>query len=82
MSVYDPLKIMLSGLPVTTLVLSFAEIEKVINRPLPRSAYDYNAWWSNDDSGKTTHSQSKAWTMAGFNAEADRTRRVVTFRRR
>ena len=82
MNVYEPLRNWLLSVTENSLVLSFEDIEGVIERTLPRSAYDYDAWWSNENAEKTAHVQSKAWTIAGFNAEVDRGRRQVTFRRR
>lgn len=82
MSIYDPLRRYLQDTEHRSLMLAFSEIEDVIGRPLPRSAYDYSEWWSNEDPDKTTHTQSKAWTTIGFNAEVDRARKLVTFRRR
>lgn len=83
MSIYDSaLKRQLQAAKEPSLVLSFEDIEELIRQPLPKSARDYDAWWSNEDPDKTTHTQSKAWTTAGFYAEVDRGRRMVTFRRR
>lgn len=44
------------------LVLSFQEIEKILNRSLPPSAYIHKAWWSND----STHSQAISWLEGGY----------------
>ncbi|WP_398472922.1 hypothetical protein [Tardiphaga sp.] len=82
MSVYDPLRICLEGVQGETLALSFTEIEALTGRALPKSAHEYNEWWSNEDPDKTTHTQSRAWTTVGFDAEVDRGRQIVTFRRR
>lgn len=82
MSVYDPLKLLLQNWSEDYLALTFDDIEKVTGHPLPKSAHDYDAWWNNEDPDKTTHVQSKAWTLAGFEADVNRSRRTVTFRRR
>ena len=82
MSIYDPLKRRLTAATEGSVSLSFDDVEKLIGQPLPKSAYEYEAWWSNEDPVKTTHSQSKAWTTAGFDAEVSLQRRQVTFRRR
>lgn len=48
------------------ITLSFDEIEKIINRKLPNSAYDHpEAWWSNN----YDHSQAIAWIDAGYNTD-------------
>ena len=82
MSIYDPLRMRLVSVGESSLVLSFEEIEGLIGQALPKSAHEYDAWWSNEDPNKTTHTQSKAWTSDGFDAEVNRGRRQVTFRRR
>ncbi len=82
MPIYDPLRQRLLSVGENSLVLSFEDIEAVIGQALPKSAHDYDAWWSNEDPETTTHTQSKAWTTAGFDAEVNRGRRQVTFRRR
>lgn len=82
MSIYDPIRMRLVSIEESSLVLSFEEIEELIGQALPKSAHEYDAWWSNEDINKTAHTQSKAWTTAGFDAEVNRARRQVTFRRR
>ena len=59
--------------------LRFAEIERIIDSPLPSSAREHRAWWGND----RTHVQASAWMGAGFRAEpAPAHMEAVTFRRR
>ncbi|WP_223974142.1 hypothetical protein [Bradyrhizobium sp. RD5-C2] len=82
MSIYDSLRDMLAASQLASIKMSFAEIEVLLGRSLPKSAYEYDAWWSNEDPTKTTHSHSRAWTTAGYDAEPHRMQRVVTFRRR
>ncbi len=48
-----------------SVVLTFDEIEEIINDTLPKSAFEYLEWWGNDD---VTHTQSKAWSNANFKA--------------
>jgi len=61
---YEPLKRYLESLFQTAETrLSFAEIERVLGFPLPRSAYDHQAWWSNTRAG---HSHAAAWLDAGW----------------
>jgi hypothetical protein len=81
MGLYDPLQRALSSSAAAAVKFSFAEIEALIGRALPQSAYDYDAWWSNEDSATTKHSQNRAWKSAGFDAEPNRGTRIVTFRR-
>ncbi len=52
------------------------EIKDIIDGTLPNSAYEYNAWWSNDE----THSQAKAWLDAGYRVSSfDIIKENVTF---
>jgi hypothetical protein len=45
------------------LSMTFAEIEAVIDAPLPPSARRREEWWSNSPSG---HSQARAWMRASY----------------
>jgi hypothetical protein len=81
MSIYDPLRDKLNANKGQSLKLSFLEIEGLIGQPLPRSAYDRDAWWSNEDPTISMHSQNRAWKLAGYDAEPSRGDRTVTFRR-
>lgn len=47
---------------VTSLTVSFQEIEEIVGGSLPSSARRYLAWWSNDP----THSQAQRWIRAGW----------------
>jgi hypothetical protein len=59
--------------------MSFREIENVLGFKLPKSAYEHEAWWSNNATG---HSHARAWLKFGWRTEAvDLTGRKVTFRR-
>ena len=59
--------------------MSFREIEGVLGFKLPKSAYEYEAWWSNTAAG---HSHAQAWLKFGWRTEAvDLAGRKVTFRR-
>jgi hypothetical protein len=42
--------------------ISFQEIERILRKPLPRSAFEYRAWWANDP----TKPQSSAWLGEGW----------------
>ncbi len=77
-SKYYPLFERLQRCDLTELTLSWAEIERLIERPLPTSAGD-RAWWSNRDSASAI--QAKAWIQAGYHVEnVDFHLRTVTFR--
>lgn len=80
MGVYEPLKKHLESLPGKEWSVDFAEIERILSRKLPDSAYDYRPWWGNQRQGN--HSQAKAWREAGWKIrEVDLERRSVCFER-
>ena len=61
-----------------TLTLTFQDLEAILQRPLPRSAYKHRAWWANTD----THTQALVWLTAGWKVdEADLEALTVTFTR-
>ena len=65
----------LASLDSTEWNASFAEIESVLGFPLPDSARQYQAWWSNQ-----MRSQSLGWQLAGWKATAlDLNNERVTF---
>ena len=45
-----------------SITMTFKQIEDLIGQPLPSSAYNHRAYWSNTD----THSISKVWMQAGY----------------
>jgi hypothetical protein len=59
---YGPLFDWFAALPATTneVRLTFGKIEEVIGGLLPRSAHEYDAWWT-DASAGTTHVHALAW---------------------
>lgn len=64
MGVYEPLTRHLKSLSSESWSTNFGEIERIIRRSLPPSAYDYRPWWGNQKKG--THSQARAWRDAGW----------------
>jgi hypothetical protein len=80
-SVYDPLRERLLSESGQSIRLTFSEIEAILGRKLPASAFKFTAWWSNEISLKLAHSQARAWLHAGFRAKASIRRRVVEFHR-
>jgi len=77
---YDPLRRYLEGRADATLIqLTFAEIDAILGFPLPRSARDHQAWWSNTRIG---HSHAAAWLDPGWKtAGLDLAARQVSFLR-
>jgi len=43
--------------------LTFEQVEKFLGEPLPESARNHRAWWSNDSNG---HTQASHWLGAGW----------------
>jgi hypothetical protein len=65
MGKYDPLKDFLSAQRGERVPMTFAEIERLLGAPLPKSKR-YPAWWSNNPSNNT---MTQAWLDAGFATE-------------
>jgi hypothetical protein len=79
MSKYEALPQFLARVEHATYRMSFGEMEKILGFKLPKSAYEHEAWWSNNDTG---HSHARAWLKSGWRTEAiDLAGRKVTFRR-
>lgn len=75
---YAALSAHLKALPDTTtsVQMTFQDIERVLGKELPRSSFDYRAWWANDP----TKPQSVAWLDEGWRANAiSMTDRRLTF---
>ncbi len=66
MSKYAPLKEFLMEQGRDYVPMSFAEIEKVLDFPLPHSKR-YPAWWSNNASNNT---MTQEWLDAGYETES------------
>ncbi len=63
MGKYEPLARYLNGIENDSWDAKLAEIERVLGFALPKSAYLYPAWWSNQDG---SHSQTRGWREAGW----------------
>ena len=73
---YVPLGKYLQKQSQTSVTLTFRQIEEIIGRLLPASAFIHPAWWAND----TTHIQAKAWLSADREVKlVDLTKRTATF---
>jgi hypothetical protein len=82
MSVYDSLRDYLMGVRPQEVVLTFAEIEKIISRSLPKTAMTHDAWWGNQ-LDTSAHTQCRSWQGAGFHAfPAIRFKRVKFVRKK
>lgn len=79
MGKYEPLSQFLATERTTTKRMPFSEIERVLGFKLPKSAYEHEAWWSNNATG---HSHARAWMEGGWRtADVDLSARKVTFMR-
>lgn len=66
MTKYTPLRDFLTHQIKTEVRLGFDEVEKILGAPLPRSAYEHQAWWANNPEG---HSHCRSWHDAGWRTE-------------
>ena len=82
-SVYYPLKAFLASRPAEEqqLTLSFSDIERILGRSLPLSAYVGTGWWTNTTNLLTMSTHTKAWQEAGWRAGVNAALRTVTFTR-
>jgi DNA-binding transcriptional regulator YiaG len=77
-SKYQPLLEFLQQSNQAEVILTFAEIEELMNDTLPDSARKKRAWWSNRRKGAL---QANAWMEAGYWVEdIDLEQQRVTFR--
>ena len=78
MGKYSPLREYLQSQRVDSVPMTFKQIEKVLERPLPPSK-KYPAWWSNNPSNNV---MTKEWLAAGFQTESvDVASEKLVFRR-
>ena len=79
MSKYSPLTDHLKNQKLTTLKMTFSEVEHVLGGKLPSSAQTHRAWWSNNPDNNV---MTRAWLDAGFQSEqVDLTGQKLVFRR-
>ena len=78
MTKYRPLSLHLSSLKDKEWVADLKEIEGILGFILPKSAYEYHAWWANQST--PGHVQSASWQSAGWRTTAvDLNKQKVTF---
>ena len=79
-SIYDILRDHLQSLKEHRWEADFQDIEGVLGRSLPASAYRYPAWWANQKSHPSV--QCESWMSAGWRVEGlDLSGRRVSFHR-
>ena len=79
---YTPLKNYLTALSPDQrdVMLSFIQIERILDDKLPPSAYKYQAWWANQKKG--SHVEAQAWLDAGWKVDTVKFKeKRVRFRR-
>src|SRR5215211_5497926 len=77
---YEPLRAYLASVSDPVVVMTYDEIEKLLGRKLPPTAYgdSWRQWWANTE----THSQALAWLRAGWRVtRPDLGNQRVEFRR-
>jgi hypothetical protein len=76
---YQPLADYLRRQPGCETTLSYDDIERILGRELPRTAYGDHVrqWWANTK----THSQALAWLEVGWRARVDVVNKRVFFTR-
>jgi hypothetical protein len=67
MSKYAPLRTYLKRQKLSEIVLTFGQIEDIINAPLPNYA-GKPQWWANIVNPEHGHVQREAWRAAGYDA--------------
>lgn len=80
MGKYDGLRDYLRTQTLSEIILSFPEIERIIESSLPKSAVRPQ-WWANEGNPSTSHSQRKAWGDAGYDAFLISDARKVRFKK-
>src|SRR5258708_22267448 len=66
MAISEPLGQYLKKNAASRVPMTFRDVESVIGRKLPASAYRHRPWWANEARG---HSHAKAWLQAGYETE-------------
>ncbi len=75
---YQPLQDYLRNSKQGEVILTFKQIEDIIDDILPKSAWKTKAWWSNRSKGAL---QAKAWMEAKYRVEnVDIEQETITFR--
>ena len=67
---YTPLENYLRDLPEgqREIIISFKQIEKILNDKLPSSAYEDQRWWKHEREGN--HVNARSWSNAGWKVES------------
>lgn len=77
---YIPLECYFKSVPQQDqdFTLSFDKVEQILGGKLPASAYQYQAWWANEQNGP--HNHARCWLNAGWRMDGvDFQRNLVRF---
>ncbi len=66
MSKYDPLTKYLNANSQARVPMTFAQLENLLEFPLPPSARRHRSWWSNNPQNNVA---TRAWVVAGYGTE-------------
>lgn len=81
MSRYNAIGKRLAAVDGDTVTITFDEFERLVGGPLPDSARQYSAWWSNSRSD-TSHSWANEWLHNGWETtRVNVNDSAITFRR-
>ena len=67
MSKYAPLRKYLKRQKLSEIILTFGEVEDIIDAPLPKNA-GTPQWWANIVNPDHGHVQRESWRAAGYDA--------------
>jgi len=67
---YEPLQTYLAKLPAETQdkIMTFSQIEQILNAKSPPSAHEYRPWWANEY--RSTHTRARFWLKAGWKVDS------------
>lgn len=81
-SKYDVLGQYLAWLDAPELTLTFAQVETILDCPLPPSAWRHADWWGATSSGRFQNAHAAHWCRLGYIADRpDFAAETVTIRR-
>lgn len=75
---YSPLSEYLKNINDESVTLTYVQIEKILGSSLPKSAYQYQAWWANNSKN---HYHASTWIDSGFKVDAIRFGEFIVFKR-
>ncbi len=77
----QPLYVYLKNRFADTVVLTFGEIEDLVDCALPALARERADWWANAEAGGAPSAQARSWMQANRTATPNLSARTVSFAR-